>query len=319
MSSAVANVASWLRLPVLASSGLAFVASSLLYFKQNEIIYPRNLPPGSRTEVPTPSQFHLSNASTHRIPTPDGEILHAYLLRAPQSPLSTPITILTFHGNAGNVGHRLPIGKVLQESLRCNVFMVEYRGYGHSTGTPDENGLAVDAQTALTWLRNETALSKTKIVIYGQSLGGAVAIRLAKENLSHGDIAGLILENTFTSLRKMIPHAFPPARYLARLCHQYWASEEALPHILDIPILFLSGLQDEIVPPSQMRELYVACKAKTKIWKSLPKGHHNDTVAEEGYFDAIWRFLTEIVEKGGKDAAQKGQGALNWDDGGDDL
>lgn len=313
MSSAIANVASWLRLPVIASSGLAVVASSLLYFKQNEIIYPRNLPPGSRTEVPTPSQFHLSNTSTHRFATPDGETLHAYLLRAHQNPQSLPITILTFHGNAGNVGHRLPIGKVLQESLHCNVLMVEYRGYGHSTGTPDENGLAIDAQTALTWIRNDPALSTTKIVIYGQSLGGAVAIRLAKENLSHGDIAGVILENTFTSIRKMIPAAFPPARYLARLCHQYWPSEEMLPHILDIPILFLSGLEDEIVPPTQMRDLYKVCKSKTKIWKSLPHGHHNDTVAEEGYFDAIWRFLMEVVVKGGASENQKGKGEVNWD------
>lgn len=313
MTSALANIASWLRLPVLASSGLAVIASSLLYFKQNEIIYPRNLPPGSRTEVPKPAQFQIEDASTHHLPTPDGETLHAYLLRAQRNSTHLPITILAFHGNAGNVGHRLPIGKVLQESLRCNVFMVEYRGYGHSTGTPDENGLAIDAQTALTWLRNEPTLSKTKIVIYGQSLGGSVAIRLAKENLSHGDITGLILENTFSSLRKMIPAALPPARYLARLCHQYWPSEEMLPHIVNMPILFLSGLKDEIVPPIQMRDLYDGCKAKTKIWKSFPHGHHNDTVAEEGYFDAIWKFLTEEIASGGADA-EKAKGGLNWDD-----
>ncbi|KAL9113761.1 MAG: hypothetical protein Q9227_002206 [Pyrenula ochraceoflavens] len=309
MAQAAANVASWLRLPVLASSGLAIVASSLLYFKQNEIIYPRNLPPGSRSEVPTPNQFGISNCDSHKIPTPDGETLHAYFLSAPKTPNTLPVTLLTFHGNAGNIGHRLPVGKVLQESLHCNVLMLEYRGYGHSTGTPDENGLIVDAQTGLNWVRDNA--KDTKIVIYGQSLGGAVSIRLVKDNIGSGDIAALILENTFTSIKKMIPAAFPPARYLARLCHQYWPSEEMLPHITDLPILFLSGLKDEIVPPSQMRDLYSACKAKTKIWKSLPEGHHNDTVAEEGYFDAIWKFLTEEVV--GKRISDKGKGALDWD------
>ena len=310
MSQYATNLAGWLRLPVLASSGLAVVASSLLYFKQNEIIYPRNLPPGSRSEVPTPKHFGVSDCTTHHIPTPDGETLHAYFLPAPKSPRSLSITILTFHGNAGNIGHRLPIGKVLQESLLCNVLMLEYRGYGHSTGTPDENGLMIDAQTGLDWVRKNA--KDTKVVVYGQSLGGAVSIRLVKENSAQGDIAALMLENTFTSIRKMIPAAFPPARYLARLCHQYWPSEEIIPQITNIPILFLSGLKDEIVPPAQMQELFRASKAKTKIWKSLPEGHHNDTVAEDGYFDAIWRFLTEEVAD--KSHSEKGTGAVDWDE-----
>ncbi len=290
------NFFSYLRLPVLASSCLAALGSGLLYFKQNEIIYPRNLPAGARTEVPQPKDFQIENSMSLQLQTPDNECLHAYLLRTSNIALQKNVTILVFHGNAGNVGHRLPIGKVLSESLGCNVLMLEYRGYGLSTGSPDESGLATDAQTALDYIRNQDELRDTKLVIYGQSLGGAVAIRLVAENQTNGDIAGIILENTFTSIRKLIPTAFPPARYIAKLCHQLWPSEETMLEITaDIPMLFLSGLKDEIVPAHMMKTLHDISKVDNKVWKTFPNGHHNDTVAEPGYFDAIWAFLVQDV------------------------
>ena len=290
------NFFSYLRLPVLASSGLAALGSGLLYFKQNEIIYPRNLPAGARSEVPQPKDFQIENSESLQLQTPDNESLHAYFIRASSMVLQKPVTVLMFHGNAGNVGHRLPIGKVLSESLGCNVLMLEYRGYGLSTGTPGESGLAIDAQTGLDYIRNQDELRDTKMVIYGQSLGGAVAIRLVAENQNKGDIAGVILENTFTSIRKLIPTAFPPAKYIARLCHQLWPSEETMLGITaDIPMLFLSGLKDEIVPAHMMKALHDMCKVDHKVWKTFPNGHHNDTVAEPGYFDAIWAFLVQDV------------------------
>lgn len=126
--------------------------------------------------------------------------------------------------------------------------MLEYRGYGLSTGIPTEKGLAIDAQTALDYIRQREDLKKNKIVVYGQSLGGAVSIELVAKNKGTGDIKGLILENTFLSIAKMIPSVMPAAKYLTPLCHEYWKSEDQLPKITDIPILFLSGLQDEIVP-----------------------------------------------------------------------
>ena len=293
----MAAILSYLRIPFLASSGIAALGSGLLYFKQNELIYPRSFPAGSRTEVPLPSQFGITNAESIDLPTPDGETLHSYLLRPSNTSLSKNITILLFHGNAGNIGHRLPIGKVLAGSLGCNVLMLEYRGYGKSTGTPDEDGLTMDAQTGLDYIRQRSDLKDSKLVIYGQSLGGAVAIKLVAENQHQADIAGVILENTFVSIRKLIPVAFPPAKYLARLCHQYWTSEETLPKITaNIPFLFLSGLEDEIVPAPMMRTLYEICNVETKIWRTFEHGSHNATVAEPGYFDAIWEFLVQEVQ-----------------------
>jgi fermentation-respiration switch protein FrsA (DUF1100 family) len=247
MASGLQSFMSYLRVPLLASSGLAGLLSFALYFKQNDIIYPRNFPPDSRTNVPRPSQFGITDYEELMIPTPDGESLSAFYLRANKQHARN-VTILMFHGNAGNIGHRLPIAKILEDDFGCNVLMLQYRGYGFSTGSPNEKGLMIDAQTGLDYIRQRSELRGTRIVLYGQSIGGAVAIGLAARNLKQGDIKGIILENTFTSLRKLIPTAFPPARFLAPLCHQVWPSEETLPQIRDIPILFLAGAQDEIIP-----------------------------------------------------------------------
>ncbi|MCJ1309955.1 Alpha/beta hydrolase domain-containing protein 13 [Agyrium rufum] len=290
---------SYLRLPVLASSGLAAVASGLLYYKQNELIYPRNLPSGSRTEEGffRPSRFGVADWEELRLPTPDGETLSAFYIRPANKSQAKNLTILMFHGNAGNIGHRVPIAGVLQDSNGCNVLMLEYRGYGLSTGIPNEDGLKIDAQTGLDYLRQRKDAQGTKIVVYGQSLGGAVSIDLVAKNQKAGDIAGLVLENTFTSIRKLIPSAFPPAKYLAPLCHQLWESEKTLPQIVDVPILFLSGLKDEIVPPSQMKELFKLCRSQIKVWKELPDGTHNDSVSQPHYFNFVYEFIKENVLK----------------------
>ena len=214
----------------------------------SEIIYPRNIPPGARTDVPRPSQYGIEDHEELSIPTPDGETLSAFLLRPSNKAQARPVTILAFHGNAGNIGHRLPIGRVLTNDVNCTVLMLEYRGYGLSTGTPNEEGLVIDAQTGLDYIRSCDDLKNNKIVVFGQSIGGAVAIDLVSKNQEAGDVKGLILENTFLSIVKMIPNAVPVAKWLTPFCHEYWRSEEMIPKITKVPILFLSGLQDEIVP-----------------------------------------------------------------------
>lgn len=162
---------------------------------------------GSRTDegVPRPSHFGITDFEDLRIPTPDGETLNAFFIRPSNKGLAKMITILMFHGNAGNIGHRVPIAKILEENSGCNIFMLEYRGYGLSSGTPNQEGLMIDAQTALDYIRKEKSIKGGKIIVYGQSLGGAVAIQLVAKNQEAEDIAGLILENTFTSMRKLIP------------------------------------------------------------------------------------------------------------------
>ena len=219
----MASYLAYLRIPFLASSGIAALASGLLYWKQkpvlrrissastnssnSELIYPRNLPVGARTEegVLRPSRFGISDFEDLRIPTPDGETLSAFFIRPSNKRQAKKLTILMFHGNAGNIGHRVPIAKVLEEHTGCNVLMLEYRGYGLSTGTPDEDGINIDAQAGIDYLRKQPETQGGKIIVFGQSLGGACAIRLVSQNQGAGDILGLILENTFTSIQKLIP------------------------------------------------------------------------------------------------------------------
>lgn len=202
------------------------MASQPLRNTYSEIIYPRNIPSGARTEagVPRPAQFNLTDYEDLRLPTPDGETLHAYLIKPPNKQHAEPVTLLMFHGNAGNIGHRVPIARMLTNEIHCNVLMLEYRGYGLSTGTPDEKGLTIDAQTGLDFIRGRDDLKSSKIVVYGQSLGGAVGIGLVANNQAAGDIAALILENTFLSIQKMIPKfvlcSFAMASYNTANKHQ---------------------------------------------------------------------------------------------------
>ena len=212
------------------------------------LIYASSMPPNSRTELPRPSQFGIHNFEELVIPTDDGEKLSAFYIRAPRGHPNSNITMLMFHGNAGNIGHRLPIARMIINFIGCNVFMLEYRGYGISTGEADEAGLNLDAQTGLAYLRDRAETSSHKYIVFGQSLGGAVAIKLVSKNQDADDVIGMVLENTFLSMRKLIPSVIPPAKYVAWLCHQAWSSETVLPTITKVPILFLSGLQDEIVP-----------------------------------------------------------------------
>lgn len=155
--------------------------------------------------MPRPSQFGITDFDELQIPTPDGETLSAFFIRPSNTRLAKKVTILMFHGNAGNIGHRVPIARVFEENIGCNVLMLEYRGYGLSSGTPNEEGMMVDAQTGLDYIRQREETKGSKIVVYGQSLGGAVSIQLVAKNQEAKDITGLILENTFTSIKKLIP------------------------------------------------------------------------------------------------------------------
>jgi alpha-beta hydrolase superfamily lysophospholipase len=205
---------------------IAAILSSLLYFKQKYVppsscypstnlydralIYPSHVPNDSRNAVPRPSQFGMTDFEELMIPTPDNEKLSAFYIRAPKDRSKRNVTVLMFHGNAGNIGHRVPIARMFIENMGCSVFMLEYRGYGLSTGSPDEAGLMIDAQTAYDYIRQRAETRDNDIVVFGQSLGGAVSIQLVARNQHDPRLIGLVLENTFLSMRKLIPSYVPP-------------------------------------------------------------------------------------------------------------
>jgi hypothetical protein len=150
----------------------------------SELIYPRGIPLNSRTEdgVPRPSQFGIP--TTHwedtRIETSDGETLACYYLRPEVPSKLRKTTVLMFHGNAGNIGHRVPIAQAIGRSNGCAVLMAEYRGYGLSTGTPDEKGLKLDAQSCLDWIRDHPETRDSNIVVFGHQKDDSFCLSTCK-------------------------------------------------------------------------------------------------------------------------------------------
>ncbi|KAG0330968.1 hypothetical protein BG004_001878 [Podila humilis] len=281
----------------LAAAAVAVLSGgALLYHYQCEIIYPANFPEGSRTQVAKPSQYDLPYEDLTLI-TPDKVEIKAYLIKHPDDSIARRRpTILYLHANAGNMGHRLSIADVFYRQFGCNVFMLSYRGYGLSSGSPSEKGIRIDAHTALEFIRKHPVLADTKLIAYGQSIGGAVSIDIVARNEDR--FAGLIIENTFLSLPKVIPHVLPMISKLAFLCHQVWNSERMIQHITRLPVLFLSGSRDELVPPSHMRQLHQLLDTTGDVvWKEFGDGTHNDTCLKPGYFESIKSFLEGVMEK----------------------
>lgn len=206
--------------------------------------------------------------------TPDGVRIRAYLIIFDEAPHERP-TVLMLHANAGNVGDRLSISRIFRQRMRCNVLALSYRGYGKSEGTANENGIRLDAQTALDYILSHPQLDKTAIFLYGQSIGGAVAIDLASRNAQR--IAGLIVENTFLSLPQLVSHLMPYLRpFLPLLLNQIWPSVDKVAAFPDsLPVCFLSGSKDDLIPPSHMNELHHLSGGKKEIHR-FPEGTHSE-------------------------------------------
>ncbi len=179
-------------------------------------------------------------------------------------------TILFFHGNAGNIGDRLEKILLLRR-LNLNIFIVDYRGYGNSTGTPQEKGLYADAVAAYNYLINERNLKPGDIIVYGESLGGAVAVDLA----SRMEIGGIILEGTFSKARDMARELYPllPEFLFTNLFDSYSKIKS-----IEKPKLFLHSETDEIVPFYLAKKLYQIAE-KEKYFVKMT-GNHNSAFLE---------------------------------------
>ncbi|KAJ1721141.1 bem46 protein, variant [Coemansia erecta] len=277
--------------------GLTLFGLSAVWMFQRDMVYPAAFPAQSRDRVSLPSQYGMPHFDDIRLETPDKVLIRGYLIkRATDDETKRAPTLIYFHANAGNMGHRLPIAKMMYETLGCNVFMLSYRGYGLSEGQPSEAGLKTDALTALEFIRSHPLTANTKLVAFGQSLGGAVAIDIVAAN--EPEFAGIILENTFLSIAKMVPNVLPILKYVTFLASEKWESENNIRKITSVPILFLSGLQDDLVPPPQMRKLHELAmrnqnEGKMKVsWEEFANGKHNDTCIQPDYYEKIsewWR------------------------------
>mmetsp|Transcript_21360 Transcript_21360/g.35320 ORF Transcript_21360/g.35320 Transcript_21360/m.35320 type:complete len:393 (-) Transcript_21360:119-1297(-) len=287
--------------------GLVAIAAGFLYVKQDSLLYfpeiggiprrPRQNPRRYRSP-----QEHGLPFEDHKILCSDGVSIHSWLILQPQ-PKKVP-TLIFFHGNAGNIGLRLPNAVQMYQHLKCNILMVEYRGYGDSdTVKPDEAGLKLDAEAALRFIHSNThgGVDTTQIYLFGRSLGGGVAFHLAHYAEKHSiPLAGLIVENTYLSISKMVDHLMPFVAPLKSLVLRIgWNNEVIAPLLTKTPVLYLAGAQDQLVPHSHMVELYQLSKQQTTSMARMhivENGTHNETWMQGGrkYWERITRFFAEV-------------------------
>jgi pimeloyl-ACP methyl ester carboxylesterase len=270
----------------------------LLYVFQDKLLYFPTMPPYSRTFFIPPEQFGLQQVLEEVfINTKDGHKIQAYFVPNMKRKGTAEVpTLLYFHGNAGNLSFRLPNVKRLVASVGVNVLIVSYRGYGKSEGTPSEEGLKIDAQAALDYLFYERDdIDKEKIVVFGRSLGGAVSIHLASENQDR--VAAVVVENTFTSIPDMIDVVLRWLRPFKFLSRNRWSSKTTVSQ-LTMPILYLSGEKDELVPAWMMKELYE--RSTSSLRRHIihfEEGTHMDTFMQPGYYKKVKKWLDSIFRK----------------------
>lgn len=272
------------------------VALGSLYVFQRKLIYPSGFPDGSRSVVDKPTRYNMKYEDVV-LKTRDGVHIKLYVILRPVDEKSAAAkTVVMLGPNAGNMGHSLPIARAFYD-MGYNVVTLSYRGYGLSEGSPSEKGLKMDVEAALDYLADHLDIKTTSVVLYGRSLGGAAAIYCAQLPKAKDIIKGVILENTFTSLPQVVPNLFPFLSPIQILVSEKWRSIEAIPNVSSsVPFLFLSGSNDELVPPLHMKQLYNKCPAGKKEFHEFANGTHNDTCIQPKYWNIVQNFLVNAVD-----------------------
>jgi fermentation-respiration switch protein FrsA (DUF1100 family) len=226
--------------------------------------------------------------------TTDGLRLHAFFIPEP----SSQHALLYLHGNAGNASHRLPAARDIAD-LGVNVLLLDYRGYGLSEGQPSEAGVYVDAETALNYL-NDQGYRDGQVIVFGRSLGGAVAIDLASKR----SVGGLLLCSTFSSGADMARAI--GLGWLAPLMSGRFDSLSKISAI-DVPLLAMHGTDDEVVPHGLGRRLFDAAPDGRKQWLDLPGAGHNDVM--QAGADRFWPAVRSYLLRVGAIGAQPASGS----------
>lgn len=180
------------------------------------------------------------------------------------------------------------------------MLLVEYRGYGLSTGEPSERGFYSDVRAAIDYLYTRHDLDHSQIIVFGRSLGGAVAIDVAADSVYASKLMAVIVENTFTSIPEMAAVLIHPAvKHLPLFCYRnkYLSVDKIA--FASAPCLFVSGLADTLVPPQMMVALHNKCGSSYKQMLQISGGSHNDSWTAAGYYKGLSRFIGQCREARG--------------------
>jgi len=268
----------WLVLGIAALLYVALVV--LLYLTQSRYVYY----PESKLEA-YPSDVGLAFEEVNLV-TEDGIRLSAWYVPSQRS----QEVILFCHGNAGNISHRLDSLGVFY-NLGFSTFIFDYRGYGRSEGHPSEQGTYKDAEAAWQYLVKVLKVPPNRIVIFGRSLGGAIATELAVRHQP----AALIIESTFMSFKDIASEMYPyiPTSLIARF------SYNTLEHIRNVkaPVLIVHSSQDDIIPFRHGQSLYSAAREPKEFLKI--QGDHNTGFLTSGeeYIKGLDTFVNRFVRQ----------------------
>ncbi|URE33317.1 Prolyl oligopeptidase family [Musa troglodytarum] len=261
---------SFLKAVVYGAGGLVVVGMVALVTFQERLVYVPVLPGLARAYPITPARLRLDYEDVF-LRAADGVRLHAWFVK--HSP-PKPVNVVNEEGFSWIGAHTF----------------VCFSRYGESDGHPSQHGIIMDAQAALDHLTRRKDIDTSRIVVFGRSLGGAVGAMLARNNSDK--VSALILENTFTSILDMAAIMFPFLKWFIG------GSGSKSPKI-EQPILFLSGLQDELVPPSHMQMLYAKAIENNRDCRfvDFPNGTHMDTWFNGGerYWRTIQLFLDHYI------------------------
>jgi pimeloyl-ACP methyl ester carboxylesterase len=269
--------------------GITYGAITLLLFLfQGQLVY---LPDMGREYGGTPADAGMKHAPIE-IPTADGERLAAWVVDAPGADPAGRGTVLFFHGNAGSLGARVENLRVFHE-LGWRTLIVSYRGYGRSTGSPDEAGTYEDAAAAWRHLTAQVGVPPSGIVVYGESLGAGVASWLA---VNH-PVGGLVTMAAFTSIPDLGQELYPwiPVRALVRFRYDNRANLSRI----KVPVLLIHSRDDTLVRFEHALRLLEAAQASGAPVNLLElQGSHDGAfrVSAAQYRDGLARFLDAVAE-----------------------
>ena len=282
---------------------LAFLQRSMIYFPSRaEAIRPEDarFPAGQVHSVTVRTDDHLDLGGW--LILPEGHVATTQE-ECDKELKASEFVVIFFSGNGGNRTYR-PLEFQVLTKLGASVVLVDYRGYGENPGKPSEDGLIRDARAVREYVTKQRNVPADRVILYGESLGGGVATRLAAEMCDGGEPpAGLVLRSTFSSLPDAAACHYPwvPVRLL--LIDRF-TSVDWIRHVT-CPLLQVHGLRDTIVPIHLGRRLFDAAPATSasgigKRFLELAEADHNDVifVAERQLQQAIGDFFSALRRSG---------------------
>ncbi|MEX1081012.1 MAG: alpha/beta hydrolase [Halofilum sp. (in: g-proteobacteria)] len=275
---------------VLAAIALAVygILLALLYTMQSRLVHLPSV--AGRELVTTPADVGLPWEDV-RLTTADGVALHGWYLPAPGEARRT---VLFFHGNAGNISHRLDTLETFHR-LGVTTLIIDYRGYGQSEGSPSEPGLYRDAEAAWRHLTRERGVDPGRVIAFGRSLGAPVAARLAAEQ----PVGGLVLESAFTSVPDLAAELYPifPVRALTRI---EYPTRKFVTRV-DAPVLVIHSPEDEMIPFRHGQTVYEAARQPKRFLRI--EGDHNTGFQRSGdlYIEGLRDWLESLDERAARE------------------